>query len=332
MTLFHHGTDGGPDAQVAGSGAQAGGVLLDRRGFVLKVLAAGAGAATAAALAPAEAIGYDGEVVRVGQLMTTGAANPVFNGINTGDGPGMIVEAAKHDAIRAYGNGAGRSALYATHSGDGWGVYGSGHRAGVHGDSDTGPGVHGVSATGDGLAGQAKAANKSGVYAFNDHAWGYGVYARGGMTGVRAHSDTGIGLRASSAAQGGIAIYCSNEGPTGTGIVAFGGKRGVVGGASSAAAVGVSAQNMNGGVALEVVGKTKLQRSGVATTVVGSAYKNITVSGGLTTASKFLVTMQGSPGVGVYVTYAKRISSTQFRVQFNKACTAAAKLAWMVLD
>ena len=307
-----------------------------------------------------------------------------FDGLNTGAGPGMIIEAMQHDAIRGVAHGtnksvlyayhkgdgwgvyaigrragvygeanlgpgvkglssaghgidgassaAGKSGVYAHHSGDGWGVYGVGSRAGVRGDAGAGPGVQGLSTSGNGVQGEAKAANKSGVYAFNDHASGFGVYARGGHAGVRAHSSGGWGLHASSAAENAAGIYCANNGATGTGCMAFGGKRGLHGGASIAAGTGVYAENIYGGVGLRVVGKTSLERSGVATTVVGYAYKTVSVPGGVTAASKFLVTMQGSPGAGVFVTYAKYLSATQFRVYFNKACTAAAKLAWMVLD
>jgi len=111
--------------------------LLNRRDLVLKALALGAGAAAAAALAPAEALAADGDVVYVGQSATTGTGNPVFSGRNTGDGPGMDIEAAKHDAIRAYAHGTNQSAVYATHEGDGYGVFSVGGRTGVVGRAST---------------------------------------------------------------------------------------------------------------------------------------------------------------------------------------------------
>jgi len=52
----------------------------------------------------------------------------------------------------------------------------------------------------------------------------------------------------------------------------------------------------------------------------------------VTAASMYLVTMQGNPGTGVFVAYAKYFSATEFRVYFNKACTKSATFAWMVLD
>ena len=64
----------------------------------------------------------------------------------------------------------------------------------------------------------------------------------------------------------------------------------------------------------------------------GAKYKTVTVPGGVTATSKFLVTMQGNPGSGVFVAYAKYRSNSEFRVYFNKACTIAASFAWMVLD
>ena len=264
--------------------------LLNRRDLVLKALVVGGGVAAAAALAPAEALAADGDVVHVGQIAMTGTGNPVFNGRNTGGGPGLDIEAAQNDAIRAFAHGTNQSAVYASHSGDGYGVYSAGRRAGVRGESwDGGPGVDGFSAANDGIMGESTAANKSGVYAFNDNGSGFGVWGRGGNTGV-------------------------------------------VGSAATFPATGIYAENAYGGVGLSVVGKTTLQRSGLAATAVGDRYETVSVPGGVTSASMYLVTMQGNPGAGVVVAYAKYYSATQFRVYFNKACTKATKLAWMVLD
>jgi hypothetical protein len=157
------------------------------------------------------------------------------------------------------------------------------------------------------------------------------------------NASTGPGLQVDSQAQDGVVgvsyaanksgAYVYNDNAGGYGLWARGGKVGAVGYAYSAAATGVLAENELGGVGLSVVGKTHMQRAGLATTAIGAKYKAVNVSGGsLTTASKFLVTMQGDPGTGVYITFARRYSSGQFRVYFNKACTRAAKLAWMVLD
>jgi hypothetical protein len=210
--------------------------LLNRRDLILKALALGGAAAAAAALAPAEALAAEGDIVHVGQLASTGTGSPVFNGRNTGGGPGVEVEAAQHDAIRAFAHGANKSSVYASHSGD-----------------------------------------------------GYGVYAIAGRTAV-------------------------------------------VGRASTAPAIGVYAENYYGGLGLSVVGRTELQRSGVAAAVAGNKSVTVTVPQGVSGESKYLVTMQGNPGTGVFVAYARYFSATQFRVYFNKACTKAAKLAWMVLD
>jgi len=264
--------------------------LLNRRDLVLKALALGGGAAAAAALAPAEALAADGDVVHVGQLATTGSANPVFSGENTGSGPGIQVEAAQHDGIRVYAHGTNQSALYAYHVADGYGVYAVGKRAGVRGETtEGGRGVDGFSSANDGVIGVSTAVNKSGVYAYNDDAAGYGLWARGG-------------------------------------------KAGVVGLAATAAATGVRAENAGGGVGLSVVGKTTMQRSGLAAVVAGNKSLTVTVPGGVTAASKYLVTVQGNPGTGVFVAYAKYVNASEFRVYFNKACTRAAKVAWMVLD
>jgi hypothetical protein len=115
-------------------------------------------------------------------------------------------------------------------------------------------------------------------------------------------------------------------------VAGVGAEAGVVGSTWQESGVGVNAINNKGGTALKVEGKSEFQRSGVAAVSKGTKSKTVTVPGGVTSGSMFLVTMQGSPGSGVFITYAKYQSATTFRVYFNKACTAAAKFAWMVLD
>ena len=265
-------------------------------------------------------------------------------------GPGVNGVSSAADGVEGAASAAGKSGVYAHHSGDGWGVYGVGNRAGVYGKSSLNSGVEGFSSASDGVTAHSTAENKSGVYAFNDSDKGYGVYARGGAWGAMGVAKDGIGVQGSGqtgvvgfgtmfegvngqsfAADGkGVFGYCGE--PGGVGCLGSGRMAGVAGYTDYAAGTGVHAENTKGGLGLDVVGKTKLQRSGVAATVVGKAYRAVTVPGGVTAASKYLVTMQGNPGAGVFVAYAKHYSVTQFRVYFNKACTAAVNFAWMVLD
>lgn len=328
--------------------------LLDRRDVILKAAVLGGGALAAAALAPGEALAADGDVVKVGQLATTNSVNPVFTGSNTGPGAGLEVRAAKNDGVRAFTQGAVKSAVYGSHEGDGWGIFGAGRRAGVHGESLTGgagveglstkggPGVHGWSEQGDGTVGRSTAVGKSGVW--GDHLGdGWGIFGSGKRAGVRGQSTTGgpgvdgystqgDGVAGSAIAPFKSGVYGLNLNDKGYGVWARGGMAGVEGVAAGKWGVGVSARNENGGVGLGVLGKVSLERSGTGKTAKGAKSTAVTVPQGVTPDAKILVTMQGNPGAGVFVAYAKRVSATQFRVYFNKACAKAATFAWMVLD
>ena len=242
-----------------------------------------------------------------------------------------MVSAAQNSAVDAF-TSSGASTVAVRNYGSGHGVwsYVKGTVAAVRGESagtgveaigDT-QGVYAHSGYGDGIRAESSAENKSGVYAYNDVAsTGYGVYARGTFQGVHGESPrfgvTGVGTGTSWEA-----IGCAG----------FGDKTGVLGAARNSSAMGVQAINGYDGTALRVDGRASFKRSGLATTIVGAAHRTVTVTGTLTSSSKFLVTPQGNPGAGVYVTYAKYVNTTQFNVYFSKACTAAVKIAWMVLD
>ena len=107
---------------------------------------------------------------------------------------------------------------------------------------------------------------------------------------------------------------------------------GVYGLANTAGHYGVLAEHDDGGTALKVVGKASFQRSGRSSVSKGKASKTVTGLSGVATTSMILVTLQGSGGSGVYLKYAARVSSTSFKVVLNKACTSAAKFAWMIVD
>ncbi len=98
------------------------------------------------------------------------------------------------------------------------------------------------------------------------------------------------------------------------------------------AGTGVWAECTSTGRALYVNGKAGYRRSGVYTIAVGSQKPKITVPGGVTSSSKFLVTLQGSPGSGRYLKYAKYYDATRFRVVLNKKASKSCKVAWIVID
>jgi hypothetical protein len=163
-----------------------------------------------------------------------------------------------------------------------------------------GNGVYGYASSHDGVVGVSAAAGRSGVYGQFNTAGGWGVFGRGNNAasrGVQGESTAGVGT----------------FGRTDTGT-------------------GVWAECTSTGKALYVNGKAGYRRSGVFTIHSGSQKPKVTVPFGVTSSSKFLVTLQGSPGSGVYFKYAKYYDPTRFRIVLNKKATKACKAAWMVLD
>lgn len=86
------------------------------------------------------------------------------------------------------------------------------------------------------------------------------------------------------------------------------------------------------GTAVDVRGKVRMNRSGFGYISAGKSYVDMAPTGGVTSSSKILVTLQGSAGTGVYLRFAKIISTSKFRVYLNKAATVKVKFAWMVLE
>ena len=99
---------------------------------------------------------------------------------------------------------------------------------------------------------------------------------------------------------------------------------------ASAPAIKVQA-SASGGSALRVEGKMTMTRSGRAKITKGNMSVDVTVPGGLTAYSNIICTAQNSGGSGVYIRYAKRVSTTQFQIKLNKAAAYNLYVAWMVL-
>jgi hypothetical protein len=107
---------------------------------------------------------------------------------------------------------------------------------------------------------------------------------------------------------------------------------GVQGSASALGQYGIVANHsVAGGTALQVNGKAVFSRSGTATISKGSSYKTVTGLAGIGNGAFVLATLQGSPGTGVYLKYAKRMSPTSIKVVLNKAATSAVTFAWFIL-
>jgi hypothetical protein len=94
--------------------------------------------------------------------------------------------------------------------------------------------------------------------------------------------------------------------------------------------VQASAPTNLGGVALDVEGAANFSRSGRGKIPKGHSSVNVTVAGGLVASALVLVTLQNA-GSGVYLKYARRVSSTQFTAKLNKAAPSNTYFAWFVV-
>jgi hypothetical protein len=107
---------------------------------------------------------------------------------------------------------------------------------------------------------------------------------------------------------------------------------GIYGLASVTGQCAVQAENIDGGTALRVLGKTEFARSGTGTVTKGHSTKTVTVYSGVATTSRILVTLQGDGGSGVYLKYAARSGASSFKVVLTKAAAKSVKFAWMITD
>ena len=168
----------------------------------------------------------------------------------------------------------------------------------------SGVGVLGESVDGQGVIGRSTSG--TGVQGFSDTGAGlngfggpYGVWADGSTIGAQGRSWTGIGVRGE--ATSGVGVYATAT--TGT--------------------------------ALEVSGKSKFSRSGRATVAKNKSYVDISVSGGLTSHSMVLATLQSyRRGVAVAAVRINYPSAGKARIYLTKVAstTASTAVAWFVAE
>ena len=163
---------------------------------------------------------------------------------------------------------------------------------------------------------------------------GGSVYAASGNTFYLNVGGTGAGTEIAQA-------MVNRNGTIGEPVQAFGGivmpaaptgSAGVWGFAWDAAHYGVHAEHYRAaGVALKVIGRVSLSRSGKATITKGHSGCTVTVASGVDPTSLIVATLQGSAGTGVYLRYAKRANATTFTIKLNKAATATVSVAWFII-
>jgi len=183
-----------------------------------------------------------------------------------------------------------------------------------------GVGVRGDASSNDGVQGFSWGEDNSGVSGKSWGSSGIGVSGTGPQYGVSGQSSGGDGVHGSSSGSGKCGVYGVNS-ASGCGVLG-----------DTASGTGVMARATSGGTALKVEGRTTFTRSGNSWFPKGQSKVVIKIPGGVSANSKFLVTMQSSPGAGVFLSYVTRDGSTGMKVRLNKASTAKASFAWMVLD
>jgi hypothetical protein len=275
------------------------------------------------------------------------------HGIST-DGDGVRGEAGSGNGVLGQST-SGAGVIAASSSGTGVsgqsntseGVYGqSGSTAsglvsprnGVHGitDSSAGSGVLGENAGGGtGVTGIGGGTGASVVGTGGSGPGGAGVIGNGGTGGgddvIGNGSGSGAGIAGSGGPNNGAGVVGSGPG-TADGVrgTATSGN-GVPGQATSAAGVGVLAENTTGGTALRVSGQAAFSRSGLLTVAAGKSSGTVT-GVALTTASLVLATVQQNLS-GVYVRAAvPNVPGRSFTINLSKAPSASAKVAWFVVN
>jgi len=294
----------------------------DRRG-VLALIGAGGAAAVAALLGRGNGaraatndpliIGQDneqdsGDNTRLGGSVDWGGVFEVGN--RSSEGSGIAILGKSYDPAGGYGPGSGVVGESSTgagvfgevfgESGSGIGVAGRSNRTGPPGDGEgSGIGVSGKSGSGDGVDGTSQ----SGV-------------------GVAGHSDSGIGVAGDSPS--GTGVHGKSEiGPGVVGRSHF--SPGVVG-VALGHAPGVLAESrsgeepypLDGGLALEVMGKARFSTCG-AYTVPRGDNSVFVPNPAVTDVSHITVTLTSNPGGLRVLQRVERMPGSGFRVHLTPA-------------
>lgn len=278
------------------------------RRSILAAMAGGAAAFVANAFGRPQATQAAGEIVHLGDLLTTEVKTEIRNEANTE----VVVRVAS-----VHGN-----ALHGlTQAG-----------TGVLGAGDSGTGVRATSSSGTALS-----ARSSG---------GHGIHAESGQsTAISAFSEDAVGLFVYSLSEVDPALI-ANAGADRTAIFGYSGfqvdppappKTGVYGLATqdsgavgvrgkSTTGTGVLAEAGAGGTALRVAGKAAFSKSGVLTVAAGkrSAAKNVT---GLSSSSLVFAVVR-SGDTGAYVRRVKPAAGS-FTVHLNKSVGVSTTISWI---
>jgi hypothetical protein len=287
-----------------------------RRAVLTAALGAGAvGVATTIVRAPA-ASADDGFPVLLGEdnsssstttvTMSSGVTDPVLRLVST-DGTALRAVSTNFEGVRA--QSTVNTAVSAT-SQSGFGVYAStDSEIAMYGTSNTAVGVCGTSAGAAGVLGSSNLTSTAGTAGM----------AQGGGTGVLGCSGL-VDLPAAPARTGVFGYAAQSTG------------RGVRGYATSGVAGYFSTAGPRSGLALQAVGRVRLDKSaGLASIAAGARTVTVTPGIDLVPASAVVATLQGDAGGTTTVQRVSVDTSTnRFTIHLTARSTRSVKVAWHV--
>jgi hypothetical protein len=325
-----------------------------------RVLLAGAlgglGVWAAAAIGRSSPALADGEIVHVGDNITTAATTTRIT--NSANSQAVLVVQSDSDGFALVGqgnSGAGVWGTAATGAGvrgtstSGFGALGASNSgpgvrglsvssSAVYGTSDTYVGVYGNSTSGNGVVGNTAATDHAGVVGYADGAGTGVVGASGGVipaaklkTGVYGHATQDSSSRGvwgySPAGYGVYGESSSGRGVQGVATTGIGVR------AAASSGVGLLASATTG-YALRTDGKVKLDKSaGLATIASGTSSIAVTPGIDLTATSGVIATLNGSAGGSTAV---KRVAinatTNVFTIYLTANAIANVKVAWLVIS
>lgn len=199
---------------------------------------------------------------------------------------------SSEQALFAYTYGYGAALAATSVGGDGAFITGGGpNSAGVHAESSSGSTGVYGVSTNDSMPAPPLPHTETGVFGYASQ--------QTSSYGVYGLSGIGVGVRGETFSKSGI-------------------------GGSFAAPDG-------GGQAIAVYGRALFEQSGLAYVSAGHSYVDVSVTGGLVSASKVLATIQGyRPGVAVSSVRPRYPTSSKARIYLTKAVSSKTAVAWWV--
>jgi hypothetical protein len=187
----------------------------------------------------------------------------------------------------------------------------------IRGVGSSGPGLEGVSTSGPGVRGVASQTGP-GIEGFASTGTQPGVTGRPGVVGYASPTNSGVHGQSIGVAPG---IIGRQEGPSGIAILAR---------ADHAGAIGLSAVNAQGGIALDVVGRARFSTAG-SSTIPAKADSQAVSNSAVQANSNVIITLTSDPG-DAQISWAERNPGSGFVVHMTKKVGAATTFAYLITE